>query len=97
MGKCNTKNEEFTKAYIASVNGDAQVIDVDYRALKEKDFFYGHIRGINSEGVHYKLVCYILRYRDGERIVPVWWEMFTYNDYGDSILNDFNFNDINWF
>ena len=34
-----TKNEEFTKAYIASVNGDAQVIDVDYMALKEKDFF----------------------------------------------------------
>ena len=34
-----TKNEEFTKAYIASVNGDAQVIAVDYRALKEKDFF----------------------------------------------------------
>lgn len=78
---------------------DSDYFDVRIKLLdrlQEKDYFYGSIRGINSDGVHYKLVCYILHYRDNERIVPVWWEMFTYNDYGDSILNDFNFNDIDW-
>lgn len=78
--------------------------DIDYfnirvkilEKLREKDYFSGHIRGITDDGVKYKLVCYVLNFKDRARIVPVWWEMFTYNDYGDSILNDFNFNDINW-
>lgn len=77
---------------------DSDYFDVRIKLLdrlKDKDYFYGHIRGINSEGVRYKLVCYILHYRNEKRIVPVSWEMFTYNNYGDSVLNDFNFKDIN--
>ena len=34
-----TKDEEFTSAYISSVNGDAQVLPVDFDDLKEKEFY----------------------------------------------------------
>ena len=34
-----TKDEEFTSAYISSVNGDAQVLPVDFDVLKEKEFY----------------------------------------------------------
>ena len=34
-----TKHEEFTSAYISSVNGDAQVLHVDFDNLKEKQFY----------------------------------------------------------
>ena len=34
-----TKDEEFTSAYLSSVNGDAQVLPVDFDALKEKEFY----------------------------------------------------------
>ena len=34
-----TKDEEFTSAYLSSVNGDAQVLPVDFENLKEKNFY----------------------------------------------------------
>ena len=34
-----TKDEEFTSAYISSVNGDTQVLPVDFDDLKEKEFY----------------------------------------------------------
>ena len=34
-----TKDEDFTSAYISSVNGDAQVLPVDFDDLKEKEFY----------------------------------------------------------
>ena len=34
-----TKDEEFTSAYLSSVNGDAQVLPVDFDDLKEKEFY----------------------------------------------------------
>ena len=34
-----TKDEEFTSAYVSSVNGDAQVLPVDFDVLKEKEFY----------------------------------------------------------
>lgn len=34
-----TKDEEFTSAYVSSVNGDEQVIVVDFNDLKEQNFF----------------------------------------------------------
>lgn len=34
-----TKDEEFTSAYISSVNGDSQVLPVDFDDLKEKEFY----------------------------------------------------------
>ena len=34
-----TKDEEFTSAYLSSVNGDAQVLPVDFEDLKEKNFY----------------------------------------------------------
>ena len=34
-----TKDEEFTSAYLSSVNGDAQVLSVDFDDLKEKEFY----------------------------------------------------------
>lgn len=34
-----TKDEEFTSAYISSVNGDRQVLPIDFDDLKEKEFY----------------------------------------------------------
>ena len=34
-----TKDEEFTNAYVSSVNGDAQVLPVNFNDLKEKEFY----------------------------------------------------------
>ena len=34
-----TKDEDFTSAYLSSVNGDAQVLPVDFEDLKEKNFY----------------------------------------------------------
>ncbi|MBR2138929.1 MAG: hypothetical protein IJ966_06550 [Bacilli bacterium] len=34
-----TKDEDFTSAYLSSVNGDAQVLPVDFDDLKEKEFY----------------------------------------------------------
>ena len=77
--------------------------DVDYLAIRksifkklgDRTYFNGHIYGTTSEGVKYKLVYYIINFAKEGIIVPVWWEMFTYNEFGDSILNGFDFNELN--
>lgn len=79
--------------------------DVDYynvkmkvlKKLKDNEYFSGHVCGVTEEGVNYKLICYILNFKRDRRLCPVFWEMMTYNKYGDIILNDFSFYDIKWY
>lgn len=79
--------------------------DIDYinvrlallRKLESKDYFFGHINGHTKDGVKYKLVCSILHFKREHRIVPIWWDMITYDECGNSTINEFDFKEINWF
>lgn len=70
-------------------------------ALLEKlnggQYFSGHVSGRTSSGIRYRLVCTIIHFISEDRVVPVWWEMLTYDEYGDKMKNDFSFRGINWF
>lgn len=78
---------EFGVSDYLAIKGDV------YEKLAKKRYFSGHLRGRTTSGVRYRLVCTLIRFSSG-RIIPIWWEMFTYDKCGDSVLNDFDFNEI---
>ena len=82
---------------VAFSNEDCSLIGQRLLAkLRYGNFFSGHISGATSDGIRYKLVCTLIYHTREQRVIPVWYEMFTYNKFGDVILNDFSFYDIDF-
>lgn len=64
--------------------------------VRDKDYFNGEIDGEIGE-IGYTLRTTLLIYQhDGEvyKVLPLYWEMSTYDEEGDEVENDFLFSDL---
>lgn len=72
------------------------VADEVLNTIRDKDYFNGEVYGEIGEYGYTLKVTLIIYQRDGEvyKVVPLYWDMSTYDEEGDEIENDFLFSDL---